>query len=316
MDQKIPEKNKKPGICYAWSDDGLELPVIDITNPAFAFAITDAELEVLVDNMQRAASIPPSVLQSLAQNSILVRGLVESADTYTTGMMTYLNKLGPDNLGDGYAGPLDRQWAASLTPVTFRWRMRDVALLLAESIHSALTSRPASAVTMINIGGGPASDNLNALLLTQKEYPGLLDDRRISIRIFDLDQAGPDFAARSLAALQSPSGPLNGLHAECQYTHYDWSDSALLRKSILDFDLAHEVVVGSSEGGLFEYAADEEIVANLKVLYLDTPEDMVMVGPVVRDAASLDPRLKATEHTPWPACCALPGPGSFRAVGS
>ena len=31
-------------------------------------------------------------------------------------MMTYLNKLGPDNLGDGYA-----------TPVTFRWRIRDAA---------------------------------------------------------------------------------------------------------------------------------------------------------------------------------------------
>ena len=34
---KIPEQNKKPGVCYAVTDDGLELPVIDITHPAFAW---------------------------------------------------------------------------------------------------------------------------------------------------------------------------------------------------------------------------------------------------------------------------------------
>ena len=58
------------------------------------------------------------------------------------------------------------------------------------------------------------------------------------------------------------------------------------------------VVAGSSEGGLFEFASDEEIVANLKALRLGTPEDCVMVGPVVRDAATLDPRLRVMEHVP------------------
>lgn len=33
---KVPEKNKVPGVCYALTDDGIELPVVDITNPAFA----------------------------------------------------------------------------------------------------------------------------------------------------------------------------------------------------------------------------------------------------------------------------------------
>ena len=34
MIPRIPEQHKKPGVCYAVTDGGLELPVIDITNPA------------------------------------------------------------------------------------------------------------------------------------------------------------------------------------------------------------------------------------------------------------------------------------------
>ncbi|MBE0695323.1 MAG: hypothetical protein IH586_00195 [Anaerolineaceae bacterium] len=142
---RIPESNKKPGICYAWTDanaeiPALELPVIDITHPAFAFQISDAELNRLIDGMiastQRLASTPAPILEAIIQQSLLLRGmLVNSANTYTTGIMTYLNKLDSDNLGDGYAGPMDRQWAANLTPVTFRWRMRDVARLLASSLE-------------------------------------------------------------------------------------------------------------------------------------------------------------------------------------
>ena len=112
---RIPEMNKKAGVCYAVTDDGLELPVIDITHPAFAFEMDDAKLNALIDTFARSAAIPPAALQAAAQKSILVRGFVESSGTFTTGMMTYLNKLEPENLGDGYAGPLDRQWAASLT---------------------------------------------------------------------------------------------------------------------------------------------------------------------------------------------------------
>ena len=39
----------------------------------------------------------------------------------------------------------------------------------------------------------------------------------------------------------------------------------------------------SSEGGLFEYATDEAIVANLKAVSEGTPPDIVFVGSVVRD---------------------------------
>jgi hypothetical protein len=278
------------------SNDGIELPIIDITHPAFALSVSDDELSALIDNMQRAANIPPAVLQSVAKQSILVRGIVEAAGTYTTGMMTYLNKLGPETLGDGYAGPLDRQWAASLTPVTFRWRMRDVARLLADGLAPALCARPGAPVHLLNIGGGPAMDSINALILLHKEQPAGLVGRHIHILVLDLDAEGPTFGKRALDALRAEGAPLHGLTIAFEHIAYNWSDSAVLRRTIDEFALAQAVVAGSSEGGLFEFATDADIVANLQVLRVGTPDDCVIVGPVVRNAATLDPRLQATEH--------------------
>lgn len=299
---KIPEKNKKPGVCYAVTDDGTELPVIDITHPTFAFEMGEAEVSALIDQMvlsvQRSANAPAAVMQALAQNSILIRGMVESAGTYTTGMMTYLNKLGPDNLGEGYAGPVDRQWAASLTPVTFRWRMRDVARLLADGLAPALAARPDSPLHLLNIGGGPAPDSLNALILLHKEHPELLAGRPIGIHVLDLDQEGPGFGARALATLLAEDGPLHGLAVTFEHVLYNWADPTVLNQVMARIGVKDAVAAGSSEGGLFEFASDEEIVANLKVLRQGTPADFVMVGPVVRDASTLGPRLKLMEHVP------------------
>ena len=113
----VPETHKKPGVCYAIADDGLELPVIDVTHPAFAFEISDEQLSAQIDrfvqSLQAAAQLPPGAMAAMAQKSRLMRGLVAmGGEGYTSGMVTYLNKLGPDNLGEGYASPMDRQWAA------------------------------------------------------------------------------------------------------------------------------------------------------------------------------------------------------------
>jgi hypothetical protein len=34
--RQMPEKNKRPGVIYPYNREGVELPVIDITHPAFA----------------------------------------------------------------------------------------------------------------------------------------------------------------------------------------------------------------------------------------------------------------------------------------
>ncbi len=296
MNIKIPEKNKKPGVSYAVSDDGIELPVIDITHPLFAFEVSPEELSALIDSMQRSAKIPPSVLQGLAQKSILVRGMVESADTFTTGMMTYLNKIAPAVLGEGYSGDLDRQWATSLTPLTFRWRMRDVARLLADELLPLLERRGDVPLHMLNIGGGPAVDSLNALILLQKEQPQALAGRSICIHVLDIDREGPNFGRRALAALMEDGAALHGLDARFEYTPYNWLDPTVLQDVATSAATGKAIMAGSSEGALFEYAPDEVIIANLKVLHVSTPADFVMVGPVVRDATTLDPRLKDTQH--------------------
>jgi hypothetical protein len=188
------------------------------------------------------------------------------------------------------------QWAASLTPTTFRWRMRDVARLLADGIAAAIAIRPDRPVRLINIAGGPASDSLNALILLHKEQPGILNGRKIHLHVLDVDASGPAFGGRALAALQTGGAPLTDLEITFEYTPYDWANPAGLVKFLERIELSDSAAVGSSEGGLFEYASDSEIIANLQVLHDYSSDDFVMVGPVVRNASTLDERLKMTEH--------------------
>jgi hypothetical protein len=294
---EIPEQNKKSGVCYAASDDGIELPVIDVTHPAFACKVSPTELPALIDeaarNLATVKNTPPEVLRTIAAQSILARGWVQSVGSFMSGMITYLNRLGPENLGDGYAGPIDRRMAAGLMPLSFRFRLCDVARLIADALAPLVAVSADRPVHLLNIGGGPAADSLNGLILINKEYPGRLRGRRISIEVLDLDAGGSGFGSRALSALLAENAPLGGLDVTFQYVQYDWSDVAELRKALAGIG---EMGAGvcSSEGGLFDYGSDEIIVANLTVLREATPADFVVVGSVVRDVASLDPRLKAT----------------------
>lgn len=293
----IPEQNKKPGVCYAASDDGIELPVIDVTHPAFACELGPAELSTLIDEAVRDSATvkntPPEVLCAIAAQSILARGWVQSVGSFMSGMITYLNRLGPENLGDGYAGPIDRRMAAGLMALSFRFRLRDVARLIADALAPLVAVREDRPVHLFNIGGGPAADSLNGLILIHKEHPERLRGHRISIEVLDLDAEGPCFGSRALSALLAQNAPLGGLDATFQIVKYDWSGVAELRKALAGVG---EMGAGvcSSEGGLFDYGSDEDIVANLTVLRDATPADFVVVGSVVRDVATLDPRLKAT----------------------
>lgn len=302
MNDIIPELNKKPGVCYACTDDGLELPVIDITHPAFALDPQAIDLEAMITTfvagLERSAKTPVALMRAAAANSILVRGMLESANTYTTGLVTYLHKLGPDNLGEGYAGPLDRQWAAGLTPLTFRWRMRDLARLLSDHLAPLLAQRQGAPLDLVNIGGGPAPDSFNALLLLAKHPGALLKGRRIRIHVLDLDEHGPSFGARAVEALRASGGPLAGLDVALHGTNYDWTDVTGLQDLLSRLKTEPGLVALSSEGALFEYATDDAIVANLEIMNAALPAGAIVAGPVVRDAATLDPRLRFSEHVP------------------
>jgi hypothetical protein len=230
----VPERNKKPGLSYAVSDDGLELPVIDITHPAFDCEMSEAEISAVIDKtmagLRESAKMTPEMVRALPAQSILWRGMFESLGTFMTGMMTYLTRLGPANLGDGYANEIDRAYAATIMPLSFRFRLRDMARQLAWALGPTLTASPGRPLELLNIAGGAAMDSLNALILLHRDCPGTLAGRRVRIHLLERDEAGPHFAARALDALVAPGGALAGLDVHLQQVPYDWIQERYMMK--------------------------------------------------------------------------------------
>jgi hypothetical protein len=289
MDAIVPEAHKRFGVSYAVTDDGLELPVIDVTHPAFAIAPTDQDLEALtaaflgmVERMRAMTSeAEKEAGRKMMAASIIGRGLLAGSGTFLTGINTYLMKLGPDNLG-AYAVPLDRQIAAALPLVSLRMRVQDVARMEAEALAPTLAASPGRPLHFINIAGGPAIDNLNALILLRRDRPDLLERRRIVIHVFDQDQAGPAFGRRALESLLAPGAKLHGLDVTFALVSYDWRHANRLAEELATFELDTAVWAASSEGGLFEYGDDEAIVSNLQVLRAAGSGGTV-TGSVTRD---------------------------------
>lgn len=287
---RLPELRKKPGVCYALGQDGVELPIVDVTCPDFAIAMTEEELAQFVARFiaeERRSQRIPTMLRAFLyrvflRRSALARGVVSArvAGRFLSGMSTYLLKLGPENLGRSYTTPIDRRVAASLPAFALRLRLQDMAQLLASGVEPQLARDPNAALVLVNIGGGASLDSLNALILLHKRAPTLISKRRIVVRVLDVDDQGPRFGAQALAALSERHAPLAGLDINFEHAPYDWKDSSRLA------DLIHAplgtVVATSSEGALFEYGSDAEVVANLRAIAAHTPEASPIVGSVTR----------------------------------
>jgi hypothetical protein len=290
MRPRIPEKNKKAGVCYAVTDDGLELPVVDVANPAFEIRLDDRELEALVQQFLRETknqAKTPAFIQNLMlgimqRRSVIMRGLMGASGTFLSGMNTYVMKLGPDNLNKSYFSGIDRRIVASPNVLFMRLRSQDMAHLLAGALIPPLEARRGPALRMLNIGGGPAIDSMNALIVIRQKQADLLKGREIYIHSLDLDASGPHFGARALASLLTEGAPLHGLQISFQHTPYEWSNPAQLRSLVEAFGDGRNIVAASSEGALFEYGSDEVIAGNLEALNAVTPADAVVVGSVTR----------------------------------
>jgi hypothetical protein len=135
----------------------------------------------------------------------------------------------------------------------------------------------------VNIGGGAGSDSWNALICLHGEHPELLKRRETVIAVLDLDTRGPAFGVRAVATLCAPGAPLSGLDIAARYLSYEWSDAERLRMALEGLNAGDAACGVSSEGGLFEYGADEEIVENLRVVHAGTARDAVVVGSVTRE---------------------------------
>ena len=227
------------------------------------------------------------------RRSFLARGIQRTAGTFMTGLSTYVLKLGPENLGP-YDTPFNRRIAASLSGLALRWRLQDMARLLADAMGDALAGAPGLPLHLINIAGGTAMDSLNALIIARREQPGSLDGRRISIDVLDRATEAVAFGSSALAALKEEGGPLAGLDVSLRQVPYDWAQPDRLR-SVLDEARAEDArMVGSSEGGLFEYGSDGEILGNLQALGT-APTGFTMVGSVTRADAPIQ-RLHRASH--------------------
>jgi hypothetical protein len=274
MTQRHSGPRPSDGHVLARTREGYELPVIDVTNPRFAVTDEPAALKALHDTFiaeeHRRRHIPQFILRMMlrlvAGKSRLVRVLLNADEGFLDGLSTYVLKLGPDNLVAPYDTPIDRRLAASPHIVMMRLRMQQVASLVAEGIAGHLAAAATTApLTLINIGGGPALDSINALILLRRARPELLD-RRITIEVLDASPDGAFFGANALAALKAKDGPLAGLDIDMTRHDYDWERAPALENLVGNLIAAGAVIAASSEGALFEYGSAQAIVANLRAL--------------------------------------------------
>jgi hypothetical protein len=249
------------------------LPVIDVTHPVFAVpddpgslaARRDAFLAWDRHNRRMPGFVMRPLMRLAARRAPLLRKMMASDDGYLDSISTYMFKLGPDHLPPGYDGPVDRKVAAAPHVALIRLRMQQIARLLAEALLAPLADAPDAPLHLVNIAGGPALDSINALILLARGHAALIQ-RPIAIHVLDAQQAGPTFGARALLALTAPTGPLHGIEVQFQHHAYDWNDTAPLVRLLADLAARGAIIAASSEGGLFEYGADDAIVANLTAL--------------------------------------------------
>ncbi|PKL24021.1 MAG: hypothetical protein CVV47_12215 [Spirochaetae bacterium HGW-Spirochaetae-3] len=296
----IPERNKKPGVRYAFSPDGIELPVIDVDHPAFCVDPAALIAATRPGAMRKPSRIQTMLMRPMLRGSMLARAISGAGGGYASGLGTYMLKLGPDNLGDGWAKKIDRAIASSLPCLSARMRLEATARLEADALIAMMATRgPGARLHLLNIAGGPSSDTLNALMMARRREPGLVEGADIGVEVLDLDGDGPEFGARSLAALMTEGGPLAGLLIRVERRAYDWNDVRPLAerlRSIADGDSrgGDPGVVIASEGGLFEYASDEAILATLEAVRVGAPRDAVVVGTIGK---ATGPALSVNEAT-------------------
>jgi hypothetical protein len=275
-------------VLYALSCDARKLPIIDITNPAFTVTLTDGEIAEMAQryvlDSTRRKEVSGSLREAL-ERSILGRAIMSASGSFLSGMGTYLLKVGPDNLGSDVTG-IDRSIAGSFPALTARLRLQDMARLVCEGLSATLFDTPNRGVCLLNIGGGPASDSWNALILLGAA-PSRLQARKIVIAVLDLERSGPAFGLEALNELCLPGAPLAGLDIDFRSFTYDWSDPSQLQPTMFNLGVGEMVCAVSTEGALFEYGSDSEVVSNLKIVHACTAADTIVVGSVTREGEAV-----------------------------
>lgn len=295
--KRIPEKNKVPGIAYAYTDCGLELAVLDITHAMFIKSINEEGLEELCKQsalLAKSAKEMPDAQKKAIMDMSFIFGKYFHKDpdaNYLSGMHTYMLKLGPYLLGGGEERNMDRMIAMGVSSVSARMRLRDICRMQADVLVSRLAASPGKELCLINIAGGAASDSINTLILLLKENPALLQNREIEINVFDIDSDGPNFGRRCVEALKAPGFIFHGRDISYNHMRYDWAEPKILTEFLST--KKESILTCTSEGGIFEYAGDEHIINNLNALYNHSPGETRITGSLFYDIDIVDPTIPA-----------------------
>jgi hypothetical protein len=289
-------RKKIPGLSYAVMSGGIELPVLDITHPMFLSAIDDKKLsEYLKEAEQkgekRAESfqrIPAFIKRFFAKRSYIMADFFseKKEDNFLSGLSTLLLKMGPDLIGGGRNRLFDRIASKGIGGMVLRMRLLEIARCQADLLIPQLKNSPGKDLCFINIAGGTTCDSINTLLLILNNDQEILKNRKIEINVLDIDPAGPDFAERSVMALKTGNGKFRDLNINFRYIHYDWQNTTeLINLLSINKD---RIKICSSEGGLFEYGADEIIIRNLNSISENSAADLKVVGSIMRDIDTID----------------------------
>jgi hypothetical protein len=116
-----------------------------------------------------------------------------------------------------------------------------------------------------------------------------LKERNIEINILDIDTYGPNFAKQCIEALKEPNAYFHGLDISFRHIQNNWSNTQKL--SDLLSERKDWIQIYVSEGGLFEYGSDKEIIENLNIVYDNSVDDMQIVGSLLFDKDSMNPAM-------------------------
>jgi hypothetical protein len=109
-----------------------------------------------------------------------------------------------------------------------------------------------------------------------------------------VDDYGPYFACQCAQTLTSEEGILSGLDLTCRHIAYDWKNTETLRETITGRE--DQIILFSSEGGLFEYGSETDIRENLKTINDVVATDTEFIASVVKDPETVDPVMNETLH--------------------
>jgi hypothetical protein len=287
-------KNKLHGLSYVFTMNRIELPVLDITHPDFISSIDEDKLKRMLPFVEKNAEknankfnkIPAFIKNYFAKHSFAMAELLQSENSFASGISTLMMKLGPNLIGKGKKRFWDRQVTKGFGSLVIRMRIRDISKCQADELIPLLQKSQEKNLCFINIAGGAASDSINALFLIHQKNPDLLKNRKIEINVLDVDTYGPAFADRCITSLKAPSGRFSGLDVSFRHINYDWNVTEKLEKLLSE--RKEWLQICSSEGGLFEYCSDEVINQNLSILCKNSDEDIIIAGSLLHDIKTVD----------------------------